>query len=172
MRIAVTGTHCSGKSTLVEDFLAAHADYVHEPEPYEWLVELHGEPVAPDADGFYRQLQVSVERLREYSRGACVIAERCPLDFLAYLRALGDDAGWADSTLDLVAAGMEHVDLVVFVPLDDSIAARESEDLALRDAMNDRLLEIIDGVETRVVEVRGTRHARLTAVELAMTAPG
>jgi hypothetical protein len=37
MRIAVAGTHASGKSTLIADFLATHPEYAHEAEPYEWL---------------------------------------------------------------------------------------------------------------------------------------
>ena len=65
---------------------------------------------------------------------------------------------------------MEHVDLVVFVSLDDSVIAPESEDLALRDAMNERLIEILDDVQAQVVEVRGTRRARLAAMEEAITA--
>src|SRR5688572_1363139 len=32
VRIAISGTHCSGKTTLVADFIVAHRDYVHEPE--------------------------------------------------------------------------------------------------------------------------------------------
>ncbi|HEV3486499.1 MAG TPA: hypothetical protein VG106_13905, partial [Vicinamibacterales bacterium] len=85
MRIAVSGTHCSGKTTLVEDFLAIHRDYAHEPEPYEWLTELHGEgtPDVPGVDDFYRQLEISVDRLGTHDRGAKVIAERSPIDFLA-----------------------------------------------------------------------------------------
>ncbi|HEX7830976.1 MAG TPA: hypothetical protein VF787_15075, partial [Thermoanaerobaculia bacterium] len=62
MRIAISGTHGSGKSTLIDDFLHAHRDYAHEPEPYEWL----DEPAEPDAESFYRQLELSVERLRRY----------------------------------------------------------------------------------------------------------
>jgi hypothetical protein len=33
MRIAVAGTHASGKSTHIADFLATHPEYAHEPEP-------------------------------------------------------------------------------------------------------------------------------------------
>ena len=51
MRIVVSGTHCSGKSTLVSDFLAAHRDYVHEPEPWEWLVEVYHESLSEEPDG-------------------------------------------------------------------------------------------------------------------------
>ncbi|HEX2061204.1 MAG TPA: hypothetical protein VHK90_10720, partial [Thermoanaerobaculia bacterium] len=88
MRIAISGTHCSGKSTLIEDFLAAHPGYLHEPEPYEWLDDALA--AEPSADDFYRQLEISVDRLRGHPRGANVIAERSPVDFLAYLLALVD----------------------------------------------------------------------------------
>ena len=39
MRIAVTGTHGSGKTTLIEDFLERHPRYEHEPEPYLALAQ-------------------------------------------------------------------------------------------------------------------------------------
>ncbi len=34
MRIAVSGTHAIGKSTLAEDFVEKHPEFVLEPEPY------------------------------------------------------------------------------------------------------------------------------------------
>lgn len=179
MRIAVSGTHCSGKSTLIEDFLAAHPDYLHEPEPYEWLDDASGEP---DEDDFYRQLELSVGRLRSHGSGAYVIAERSPLDFLAYLLALADvgrsarDCERIASVAELAAAGMAHIDLLVVLPLSeqDGIAAPESEDPELREAMNDRLLDLIATDphtlfgRTRVVEVYGTRHERLRMLEQAV----
>lgn len=176
MRIAVSGTHCSGKSTLIEDFIAVHGDYVYEPEPYEWLAELHGESFA-DVKGvgdFHRQLEVCVERLRGYARGARVIAERSPLDFLAYILALGEER--IEPAVELAARGMEHVDLLVVLPLvdNDGIVAPEWEDLDLREAMNDRLLEMVTTDEfqllgnLRVIEIHGARSNRLAALEHAM----
>src|SRR5262249_46260868 len=55
MRVAISGTHGCGKSTLIEAFLLDHGDYVHEPEPYEALQDLYGEVFAeePSADDFY-----------------------------------------------------------------------------------------------------------------------
>jgi hypothetical protein len=175
VRIAVAGTHCSGKSTLVEDFLAAHPDYTHEPEPYDAL-ELYGEASAeePAADDFYRQLEVSVETLRRYGPGARLIAERSPLDFVAYLLALRDlrRGGGAQVTaaVRLAAAGMEHLDLVVVVH-PDGVDAPEEEDPELREAMHDRLLDLITTDEydllggVRVVEVNGPRRRRLALLE-------
>lgn len=145
--IAVSGTHCSGKTTLIEDFLAAHPDYEYEPEPYEWLDE--DARAEPEAEDFYRQLEVSVERLQSHGRGAKVIAERSPLDFLAYLLALEDlrrsprDCERIASAVELVTEGLSHLDVLVIVPLDGRIEAPESEDLELREAMNERLLELV-----------------------------
>ncbi|HJQ35906.1 MAG TPA: ATP-binding protein [Thermoanaerobaculia bacterium] len=171
MRIAVSGAHGSGKSTLIEDFLRAHPDYAHEPEPYEWLAELYNEPMPamPGAEDFYRQLEISVERLATYERGACVIVERSPIDFLAYIRALKDDDLETES-LALVETGMRHVDLLVVLPIDDSLTVPDEEDPELREAMNDRLLELIPGCsgDARAVEVAGTRQQRLSAVTDAM----
>jgi hypothetical protein len=182
VRIAVSGTHCSGKSTLIEDFLAAHPDYVHEPEPYEWLDDASEEPTAED---FLRQLELSVERLRHYERGARVIAERSPVDFLAYLLALEDlgrtarDCELLSSAGELAAAGIAHLDLLVVLPLDDEIDVPESEDPALREAMNERLLDLItadpyslfaNGLP-RVLEIQGSRAERLRALAYAQLRP-
>jgi hypothetical protein len=185
MRIAVSGTHCSGKSTLAHDFANAHPDYLHLPEPYELMEDLYGEQLGaePTADDFHRQLEVSVETLRDYPLGARLIAERSPLDFLAYILALGDlgrDRHFApiEQASALAASGLEHIDLLVVLPLNDAdgMAAPESEDLDLREAMNDRLVEIITtdpfdllgAGHPRVIEVHGSRGARLAALERAI----
>jgi predicted ATPase len=171
VRIAVSGTHCCGKSTLVADFLAAHRDYIHEPEPYEWLQETEPFADQPSADDFYRQLEFSVERLRGYERGARVIVERSPVDFVAYLLALGA-ADLADRALAIAAEGIRHLDLIVFLPLNDrdGIIAPDAEDLELREAANECLVEIFAGEEIElppVIDVRGTPAERLAALERA-----
>ena len=152
MRIAVAGTHCSGKSTLIADFLAAHPEFLHEPEPFEWL---------GDSD-FHHQLEVSVERLAQYAPGTRVIAERSPLDFVAYLAAQGERV---DEAMELATEGMAHVDLLVVLPLDGSIDCPEDEDLELREAMNDELLALVDDAGVRVAHLQGSREARLRALE-------
>lgn len=155
VRIVLSGTHCTGKSTLAEDFAAAHPEYVHEPEPYEWLVEWYGE--APD---FERQLELSVERLQGYARGANVIVERSPLDFLAYMRV-------TDGPLfELAARGMEHVDLLVLLPIEE-IEAPEDEEPELREAMHEQLVELVGAWEGPTLELHGDRRRRLEALERA-----
>ena len=55
MRVAISGTHGCGKSTLIDAFLLSHGDYLHEPEPYEVLQDLYGEVFGaePTSDDFY-----------------------------------------------------------------------------------------------------------------------
>src|SRR6185369_16723424 len=89
MKIAVTGTHGVGKTTLIEEFLRLHPEFGHEPEPYDVLSEDYGEEFAaePCAEDFLRQLEFNLERLKQRATEVNVIFERCPLDFLAYLNA-------------------------------------------------------------------------------------
>jgi hypothetical protein len=176
--MAVSGTHCSGKTTLVEDFLQRHPEYAHEPEPYEWL-EAGGADFSEQlcAADVWQQLELSVERLSSYGSGSNVISERSPIDFLAYLEALRtlgreDTSRMLEAARELVSRGMEHVDVVVVLPLNDDIEAPEDEDPELRDAMNSCLLEMLEGeldrTHLRVVEVAGTRQRRLAALEAAV----
>src|SRR6185295_1867458 len=90
MRIAVSGTHGVGKSTLIDEFLRRHPEFVHEPEPYTVLVEDLGEEFAaePCVEDFRRQLEFNIDRLLQHAPGENVIYERCPLDFFAYIYAL------------------------------------------------------------------------------------
>lgn len=169
MRIAVSGTHCSGKTTLVDDFLQRHPDYSHEPEPYEWLEEASAELTSAD---IWQQLEISIERLSAHGAGSKVIAERSPIDFLAYLEALHalgreDTSRMLDAARDLARRGLEHVDLLVVLPLNDDIEAPEDEDPELRDAMNRTLLDLVDELppHVRCIEIAGTPQARLATLE-------
>lgn len=177
MRIAVSGSHCSGKTTLVEDFLQRHPEYAHEPEPYE-LAEAQSAAFSTEltAADVWQQLEISVERLSSYTSGSNVIAERSPIDFLAYLEALRilgreDTSSMLDSARDLARRGMEHVDLLVILLLSDEIEAPEDEDPELRDAMSRSLQELVEAElddlapGVRCVEVAGTRRQRLDALE-------
>ena len=61
MRIAVSGTHFIGKSTLIEDFIKAHPDYKCEIEPYfklqdDKLMELSLEPSLDSIDMVIQEL--------------------------------------------------------------------------------------------------------------------
>lgn len=175
MRIAVSGTHCSGKTTLIAAFLNAHPDFANEPEPYALLVE-----------DFLRQLQFSVAQLNSHKRTEAVVFDRCPVDFLAYLLALKDlnrepvDSQIIDAAIELVKESLPGLDLIVFVPLDgaDPIELEAEEDPRLRRAVDRRLIAILDDDELglgstlpEVIDVRGPTGQRLRMLEEKLSKP-
>ena len=169
MRIAVSGSHCTGKSTLIDEFLLAHPDFIHEPEPYTVLVEELGEEFAaePCVEDFLRQLEFNVERLKQHHRGTRVIYERCPIDFLAYIECL------TQNDLDLVSrisAAIQHLDLIVYLPIDNSIEVDEDEFPKLRKAVDRRLSVIYreDEFGVSVIEATGPTQNRLRILEAGM----
>lgn len=181
MRIAVSGTHGSGKTTLVEDFVAAHPEYAHVPEPFELLSErgvAFSDP--PTVADYVEQLEHSIATLYERETEADVIFERCPLDFIAYLSVLGRRAGSepfdVDSVLEDVADAIDTLDLAVFLPLPPG-GAMEAEYPALQRAVDRELRSILrdDGFSLfasgrpQLVTLIGTPIERLQALERAIS---
>ncbi|GAA2453558.1 AAA family ATPase [Agromyces soli] len=174
MRIVVSGTHASGKSTLIGDLLAERPGFAHLGDPFE-LVD--GALDEPDAGTYAEQLLATAVRLRAHPAGDDLVAERGPIDFLAYLSALdvlrrgGRSRALFERGYALTGAAMQEVDLLVVLPLEhrDPIEVGEDEDPELREAMDDALLELVDDPDlvappTRVVELSGDREARLRAL--------
>lgn len=177
MRIVVSGTHAAGKSTLVSDFTRRHPEFAVLPDPFESLDESWD---APSGASFVAQLRISAARLDPDEAAESLIAERGPIDFLAYLMALDHVTGTSnppellERAMTITREALERVDLLVVLPLtaaDDETPGAE-EDLPLRDAMNDILLDLIGdsevvGERAQVVEITGGRSRRLAALEEA-----
>jgi len=176
MIIVVSGTHASGKTSLIDAFTTAQPQFRILPDPFETLDEYRTDA---GAGIFFQQLQVTAARLLELPDGP-VIAERGPLDFLAYLDALEQlgrptrSAHHFRRGVDLCIEAMRKVDLVALLNLDPvhRIDVSGDEDPKLRSAMNDALLELADdealtgGAE--VVEIAGAPDTRLATLELAV----
>jgi hypothetical protein len=166
MRIAVSGTHHIGKSTLIDEFLREHPDFVHEPEPYEVMVEDFGEEFSsePCVEDFHRH-----DRLRQHAAEERVIYERCPLDFLAYIDAL--DPNRVAELLDSVSEALQHLDLIVYLPLED--AWLDPEIPKLQKAVDRRLgaifredaFAVLSSCSARIIEANGSTTQRLRIVE-------
>jgi hypothetical protein len=177
--IVVSGTHASGKTSLIDEFAAAHAAFEVWPDPHELLDE-----IASRAGGsFNAQLQLTASRLMAADRRASVIAERGPIDFLAYLDAL-EVLGRPERAPGLFSRGVEicreamaKVDLLVLLPLDgrNPIHVPDDEDPELRLAMNEALLELAEDEDltggATVVELNGTPPERLARLEMVVSIP-
>jgi len=166
MRVAFVGAHRTGKSTLIEAVADAMPAYEVLDEPYVILEDdgyEHSDP--PSVEDFAEQLRVSLESVGEAR--ADVLLDRSPLDFVAYLRALGHEP---EDPL-LVADVMERLDLVVFVPIEepDRISLPAHEDRGLRERVDEILRQLVAD-EAHVVEVSGTLAERTEQVLRAIAA--
>ena len=145
VRVAISGSHRVGKSTLVELVAEELPGYAAVDEPYALLEEEgyeHGDP--PSVEDFVAQLERSLDALEEADDD--VIFDRCPADILAYLLVHDDaDAFDLDEWLARARKAMRTLDLVVFVPIeeDDRIALPAHEDAEHRLAVDEKLREIL-----------------------------
>lgn len=177
MRIALSGTHRTGKSTLLDELARRLADYSIVDEPYHLLTEegyVFSQP--PSLEDFEAQLKRSLEELE---RGeANVLFDRCPFDFLAYLAVHEDGEHFAlDRWLPRVRSAVESLDLIVFVPIEvpdrmvlgtfeEAGPDREAVDEELREMLWDDPLELELELEPEleILEVVGDLASRARAV--------
>jgi hypothetical protein len=183
MRIAVTGTHGVGKSTFIDDFVAAYPGYESVAEPY-WLLDQQGLPFSDGATiaDLEKQLAESCKLIGGYTSGRDVIFDRCPLDFLAYLEVVSASEGfeWLPSGRELaqVSKSLALLDVVIFVPLTspDEIPV-QIERPRLRSRVDRRLKSMLreddlgllhDG--PRIVEIVGSRAQRVATASSLLEA--
>jgi predicted ATPase len=178
MRIAISGTHRSGKSTLVGDLAGALPEYSTVEEPY-WLLVEEGYEFAemPSVEDFELQLERSIAYLVEGDEN--VIFDRCPADLLAYLLTHSEAQAFdLKRWLPRVRKAMETLDRVIFLPVEerDRIALSPSEDAELRMLVDEKLREILledsFGFDVEVVEVTGSPRERAQRVLMALPGPG
>jgi hypothetical protein len=170
MRIAVSGTHFSGKSTLVEELSRLLPNYLTVEEPYHLLVdEGHELSDPPSIEDFELQLKRSIEILEEDEPD--VLFDRCPADLLAYLLTHEEsDAFDLERWLPRVQAAVETLDLIVFLPVGgrDRIPLPPTEDAEFRMLVDEKLREILPessfGFDVDVLEVTGPLDERVRQV--------
>jgi predicted ATPase len=172
VRVAVSGSHRTGKTTLVEALSSLLPTYDVCDEPYR-VLEDEGYEFAdpPSVEDFERQLRHSIETLAD--AGANVLLDRCPLDFVAYLQELDEELD-LEHWVDEIRSSLALLDLVVVVPIEtpDRIAVAAHEDLRLRLRVDERLrvlaLDDPHGFEVVTLEVSGGVDDRVRQVMRAM----
>jgi thymidylate kinase len=174
MRVGISGTHGTGKTTLAQALGARLPGHLIADEPYYLLEEQGYEFGLPPSPEDYRALLAcSVRSLA--ARRADVIFDRTPLDYLAYLAATGTNPSeYADA--DALGPAVASLDLLVITPITpETERALPAADLpALRDRMNEALLELVYGdpldvwADVPVLELAGPLERRLDAVLAAL----
>jgi hypothetical protein len=148
MRIAITGAHGVGKTTLAEDLASKRPGTEIVPEPC-WVFSDGAAFIdGPDASEFETQLDQSCTLLLDEGIGPNAVFDRCPLDYLVYLDVLaamdGDDWTLPGPLMPGIERALRTLDLIVFVPIlqPDEIAAR-IEYPELRRQVDERLRAIL-----------------------------
>jgi hypothetical protein len=148
MRVAVSGSHSTGKSTLIAAFLAQCPAYAHEPEAYEELADdialLTSE--GPDIEGLAALLTHTVSTVGRHGPGAAVIFERSPVDYLAYAAATrsiarADRDEFIRTYVPIVRAAVRSLDLIALLPAagEGPVASRPGEDDRFRKRVDEEL---------------------------------
>lgn len=161
MRIAVSGTHATGKSTLVAALSDALPGHLVVPEPYE-ILEERGYAFAhpPTVDDFEVQLRQSLLSLRR--RAPNCVFERCPLDLVAYILASPDgDHFNLEAWRQPITRAITSLDLIVTLhpdpaydpglPLEDARFRFAVEDV-LQDLVNDDEFNLLGHVDVLVLD--------------------
>lgn len=178
MRIGVSGTHGTGKTTLVDGLCARLPAHEAAAEPY-FLLEDEGYDFGfpPSADDYRALYARSLQLLR--TPAARIVFDRTPVDYLAYLATQGADPGDVADPSALRSA-LASLDLLVLTPVtpETERLLPSAELPRLREKMNEALLELVFGDpldvfdHVQVLELSGPLSGRLNAVLAALAALG
>jgi hypothetical protein len=175
MRVGISGTHGTGKTTLAEALCARLSGHVTADEPYYLLEEAGYELGFPPSLEDYRALLARSVLILTSPWLPGVIFDRTPLDYLAYMAATGADPSAEASTAALQPA-FGSLDLLVIAPItpETERVLPAAEMPGLRAQMNDALLELVydDPLnawgDIPVLELSGPLDSRLDAVLAAL----
>ena len=177
MRIAISGSHRVGKTTLAEALAERLPGHELVPEPY-YLLQEDGYEFAgmPSIEDFERQLERSIACIQE--SGSDVVFDRCPLDILGYL-VTHRDAGACqiEDWMPQVRQAVAKLDVVVFVPVEapDRVDVPRSEARLRSDVdtvLSDIIVDDACGLEIDVIVAAGTPEARLRDVMAGLHSRG
>ena len=192
MRIAVSGTHSVGKSTLVADIHTTFGSFVHEEEPYRALRDFYPIKFGKESTRYCNGVQCfyNISRVQQYrSSRDHVIFDRCPVDYIAYSiytahhKQTDLDAAFVESLVAPVRDSLRFLDVLVFVPVtnkhpihleDDGIRLVDKDyrwevDRHFKRLYRDGLYDLLDGQQVKLVEVTGSREERIEQLRPFLT---
>jgi len=125
MRIAISGTACQGKSTLVNDFLKTWPNYKRSEESYRKLLKKEKLNLNKNVDqnSQWKILNCLIDDIQKTEKGDKVIFDRCPLDNLVYslwaeYKGVSDiNPKFIEKCIPLVQESMKAIDIIFFLPI-------------------------------------------------------
>ena len=166
MRIAVTGTHFTGKSTFIELITESLKHYEKFKEPYWQLVEEGIRfPKVLRAQDFLIQLGRSLKNIQCSESDS--ILDRSPLDFLAYIQCCEDASSFEyDLWRQEIMLDLSRLDAIFYIPVEtpDRIECPNEADPELRIKMAFELDSIVFNEEwpVQIYSLTGTPEQRVS----------
>lgn len=125
MRIAISGTACQGKSTLVKDFIKTWPNYKRSEESYRKLLKKEKININKKVDksSQWKILNCLIDDVQKTEKGDNIIFDRCPLDNLIYSLWAEDkktsdiDKAFIEKCIPLVQESMKAIDIIFFLPI-------------------------------------------------------
>ena len=192
MRIAISGSHSLGKSTLVWDWVKQHPQYTREEEPFRALdSEMYDIQFRQESNRLHNGIQMyyNASRVNLYSSiNDCVIFDRAPVDYIAYSQYTADkqttdiDDAFVSAMVPRVKETLQRLDLVVFVPMTDrwpvdmeddgirpvDLPYRAEVDAIFKQIYRDERFSVIpDKNRPKLIELWGSREQRLDRLQQA-----
>ena len=164
MKVARTGAHRVGKTTLAGKLQEHLPGYTFKTEPYYELEESgYIFSQRPDVDDFIKQFDLSIKQITK--SGSNTIFDRCPIDILAYIHAI-DETKDIRSFFDKAQTIITGIDLLVFVPVEepDLIPCQRSDFPELRNKVNEILNDWVWDFGTEIIIVNGTLPTRIDQI--------
>lgn len=192
MRIAISGSHSLGKSTLVWDWVKRHPEYTREEEPFRALdSEMYDIRFRQESNRLHNGIQMyyNASRVNLYSSiNDCVIFDRAPIDYIAYSQYTADkqttdiDNAFVEAMVPRVRETLQRLDLVVFVPMTDrwpvdmeddgirpvDLPYRAEVDAIFKQIYRDERFSVMpDKNRPKLIELWGSREQRLDRLQQA-----
>jgi len=149
MRIAISGTACQGKSTLISDFLKEWPLYKGESQTYREILKEKNYPHSKQAnkEGQWAILNHMLDEIQKYGKKDKVIFDRCPLDNIIYSlwsfekQTTDIDKSFMDKCIPLIRESLKFLDIVFFIPITKA-APVEIVDDSMREIDQEYITEI------------------------------
>ena len=197
MRIAISGSHSLGKSTLVWDWVKRHPHYRREEEPFRALdEEMYDIRFRQESNRLHNGIQMyyNASRVNLYaSVSDCVIFDRAPVDYIAYSQYTADkrttdiDDAFVSAMVPRVRETMQKLDLVAFIPMTDrwpvdmeddgirpvDLPYRAEVDTIFKQIYRDQRFSVMPEIHPpKLIELWGSREERISRLEQAIAPSG
>jgi hypothetical protein len=193
MRIAISGSACQGKSTLVNDIIAKWPMYKRSKESYRTYIKENNVKLNKEVskESQLEILKLLLSDIKSSSKEENVIFDRCCLDNIVYslwsnAKSTSDiDDEFIRECIPLVKESMHHLDIIFFLPITSvapvPIAEKENRELdATYIAEIDNIFKVIshgfyhtgkspflpDEDRPPIIEIFGSPEERVEMVKL------